>query len=96
VVPCILRTRLSKFDGITDPLSIAGGVIAIIQIADKVISVCKGYITRFRDALRDLRTIMIEIGRVKAVLEVHESLTAGHDNADTPSLLARHPSFFGG
>jgi hypothetical protein len=57
-----------------DPLSITAGVIAIIQIADRIISVCKDYITAVKDAPNDLRTILIEVGSVKSLLEVTELL----------------------
>ncbi|KAI9778079.1 MAG: hypothetical protein M1839_008383 [Geoglossum umbratile] len=60
-----------------DPSSIAAGVIAIIQIADRIVSICRGYLTTVEDAPRDLRNIMMEVGSVKSVLEVLESLAQG-------------------
>jgi hypothetical protein len=55
-----------------DPLSIAGSVITIIQIADRIISICKDYITTVKDAPTDLRRVAMEVGGIKSVLEVLE------------------------
>jgi hypothetical protein len=41
-----------------DPLSLAASVIAIIQLADRIISVCKDYVTTVKDAPNDLRAIL--------------------------------------
>jgi hypothetical protein len=57
-----------------DPLSITSGAIAIIQIASSVISLCKDYISSVADAPKDLRTILIEVGSIKCVLETLELL----------------------
>jgi hypothetical protein len=57
-----------------DPLSITASVIALIQISSTIISVCKGYISAVKDAPHDLRTCLIEVGSIKSVLEVLESL----------------------
>jgi hypothetical protein len=53
-----------------DPPSLAAGVIAIIQLADKIISARKGYVPRAKDAPNDLWVIIIEAGSVKCVLEL--------------------------
>lgn len=57
-----------------DPLSAAASVIAVVQIADRIIDMCKTYITGVKDAPADLRAILIEVGSVKCVLEVIELL----------------------
>jgi hypothetical protein len=64
-----------------DPFSITSGVIAIIQIASAVISICKDYITTVTDAPKDLRTILIEVGSIKCVLETLELLVSKDDGA---------------
>src|SRR5438034_6514515 len=66
-----------------DPLSIAAGSIAVNQIADRIVSVCKDYISTVRDAPKDLRAIMIEVGGVKSALEVLQFLISqeGDDKA---------------
>jgi hypothetical protein len=57
-----------------DPLSLTAGVIAIIQMADKIISVCKDYVTAVKDAPKDLPkdlwTIMFEVASLKCIVEV--------------------------
>ena len=57
-----------------DPLSAAASVIAVVQIADRIIDMCKAYIMGVKDAPADLRAILIEVGSVKCVLEVIELL----------------------
>jgi hypothetical protein len=70
-----------------DPLSITGSIIACISIADRVISVFKDYITTVKDAPNDLRTIAIEIGSIKCVLEMLEPLvTLGNYDSRSPIL----------
>ncbi|KAH0553118.1 hypothetical protein GP486_006694 [Trichoglossum hirsutum] len=70
-----------------DPLSIVASVAAIIQITDRIISICKSYITTVKDAPRDLRMIMIETGSIRIVLEVLESLASGEINEDSSIIL---------
>lgn len=60
-----------------DPVSITASVIAIIQIAEKIVSVCKDYIATVKDAPSDLRTILIEVGSLKCVLEALELSVSG-------------------
>jgi hypothetical protein len=57
-----------------DPLSAASSVIAVVQIADRIIDLCRAYITGVKDAPAELRAILIEVGSVKCVLEVIELL----------------------
>lgn len=51
-----------------DPFSITAGVIAVIGLADRIISLCQVYVATFRDAPNDLRTIMVEAGSLKSVV----------------------------
>jgi hypothetical protein len=57
-----------------DPLSITASVVAIVQIASTIISVCKDYVTTVANAPKDLRTILIQVGSVKCILETLELL----------------------
>jgi hypothetical protein len=59
-----------------EPLSAAASVIAVVQIADRVIDICRAYITGVHDAPADLRAILIEVGSIKCVLEVIELLNS--------------------
>lgn len=51
-------------------------MIAIIQIADRIIGLCKFYIETARDAPSDLRIILIETSALKTILENLNFLTA--------------------
>jgi len=55
-----------------EPLSAVASAIAVVQVADRVISVCKAYITGVHDAPIELRAVLIEVGSLKCVLEVLE------------------------
>jgi hypothetical protein len=55
-------------------MEVAASVIAIIQMAKTIGSVCGSYISRYKDAPKDLRSIIIEVGSVKSVLEVLQLL----------------------
>jgi hypothetical protein len=66
-----------------DPLSAAASVIAVVQIADRIIDLCKAYITGVKDAPVDLRAILIEVGSVKCVLEVIELLDSTGNGVST-------------
>ena len=51
-------------------------MIAIIQMADRIIGLCKFYIETARDAPSDLRVILIETSALKTILENLNFLTA--------------------
>jgi hypothetical protein len=53
-------------------MDVLGTTIAIVQITDRTIDICKSYIKGVRDAPADLRHILIEVGSLKCVLEVLE------------------------
>ncbi|KAK3689399.1 hypothetical protein B0T22DRAFT_513785 [Podospora appendiculata] len=48
-----------------EAIALAASVTAIVQIADRVIGVCKHYIRTARDAPSDLRTILVETSTLK-------------------------------
>lgn len=52
-----------------DPLSISASIFAVIQMANRIIGVCKNYIEAVRDTPSDLRAILIEISAIKSLLE---------------------------
>ena len=72
-----------------DPLSLTASVIAIIQLADGIISVCKDYVTTVKDAPNDLRTIFMEVGSVKCVFELLELVIPRDDNDNIPVILEK-------
>jgi Fungal N-terminal domain of STAND proteins len=53
-----------------DPLSVTASVIAILQLSGKIISACVAYTSSIKDAPRDLRTIIVEIHSLQAVIRV--------------------------
>ncbi|KAH0436668.1 L-galactose dehydrogenase [Colletotrichum camelliae] len=52
-----------------EAFGLVASIFATVQIADRVISLCKRYIESIRDAPSDLRTILVEVSAMKAVLE---------------------------
>ena len=52
-----------------EPLSIAAGVIAVIQIANSITKLCKFYIENAGDATTDLRSILLETSTLKTVMK---------------------------
>ncbi|KAF5487000.1 Vegetative incompatibility protein HET-E-1 [Colletotrichum siamense] len=52
-----------------EAIGLVASIFATVQIADRVISLCKRYIESIQDAPSDLRTILIETSSVKAILE---------------------------
>jgi hypothetical protein len=57
-----------------DPISTVASVIAPVQVVDRIISLCKAYITGVYNAPADLRAILIKVGSIKYILEVIELL----------------------
>lgn len=64
---------------------VAANIIAIIQIADRVIGLCKFYLGNVHDAPSDLRAIFVEISAIKTSLESLQFLDSC--NSRRPSLL---------
>ncbi|KAL5323933.1 hypothetical protein ACEPPN_008475 [Leptodophora sp. 'Broadleaf-Isolate-01'] len=69
-----------------DPLSVAASTFAIVQIADRIITLCKQYLSGVHDAPAELRIIAVEVGSVKCVLEVLEIPSAGGAGTIQPIL----------
>ena len=72
-----------------DTVSAVASAIAIYQIADRVIDLCRAYIKGVRDAPSDLRAIIIEVGGLKSVLEVIELLDESHGAEDNIKILEK-------
>lgn len=64
-----------------EAIAVGASVIAIIQMADRIIGLCKYYIQTAHDAPSDLRTIFIETSAIKATLESLEYLDK-HDSSN--------------
>ena len=65
-----------------EAIAVGASAIAVIQIADRIISLCKFYIETARDAPSDLRSIFIELSALKTTLESVEFLEK-HDRANS-------------
>jgi hypothetical protein len=73
-----------------EAVAAVASIITIIQIAESIISTCKAYIRDVKDAPSDLRTILIEVGSVKCVLEALElSISSEDDNQEESHLLRK-------
>jgi len=46
-----------------------GTVLAVIQMADRIVALCKHYVDALRDAPADLRSILVEISMLKTIFE---------------------------
>lgn len=57
-----------------EAFGLIASVFATIQIADRVVSICKHYIENVRDAPSDLRTILVECSSVGTILHNVEFL----------------------
>lgn len=72
-----------------DPFSAVASAIALVQIADRIVALCKAYITGVSDAPTELRAILIEVGSVKCVLEVVELLDPSRGRGDSIGILEK-------
>lgn len=67
-----------------EALAVGASVIAIIQISDRIIGLCKFYVETARDAPSDLRVILIETSALKTILE-NLNFLAACDGPDSPA-----------
>lgn len=57
-----------------EAIALGASIIAIYQIADRVIGLCKLYIETVHDAPSDLRKILVEVSALKAIFQDLEFL----------------------
>ena len=67
-------------------VAVAASVIAIIQMTDRVIDLCKSYIESVHDAPSNLRRLLIETSALKTVLDNLNFLTKC--NSDVSALMS--------
>lgn len=71
-------------------VAFGASVIAFIQLADRVVSLSKFYLEALDDCPHDIKTILVEITSLKALLETLNFLIGAKPDADnSSSLLAR-------
>jgi len=61
-------------------------VIAIIQVVDRVIDLCRFYVETAKEASSDIRSILLETSILKTVLENVKFLIQQQQNVTTPGL----------
>jgi len=66
-----------------EAVALGASIIAIFQIADRVIGLCKLYIETVRDAPSDLRTVLIETSTMKTILENVQFLMSCNNKPST-------------
>lgn len=72
-----------------EALAVAGSVFAIVQVADRVIDLCKYYLRTVSDAPSDLRLILMEVSTLKTILKNANFLSeAQPDASDTIKTLS--------
>jgi hypothetical protein len=71
-----------------EAVAFVASVAGIIQLADRIIELCKFYIETARQAPSDLRAILIETSTIKTILENLQFLIAVNSNNISPSLKA--------
>jgi len=64
-------------------IAVGASVIAIIQITDRIIGMCKFYVETARDASPDLRVILLETSTLKTIFENLNFLTACNSGVST-------------
>ena len=70
-----------------DPLSITASVVAILGLAEKIISSCRSYLSSIRDAPSDLRSILIEVSSLKSIVENLQFLVTHGADGDHSQIV---------
>ena len=68
-------------------MEFAASLIAVVGLADKVISRCHRYLSAVKGCPSDLRTILLEISSIKAVIENLEFLRSNSPDPHLKQLL---------
>ncbi|KAK3989069.1 hypothetical protein QBC44DRAFT_95226 [Cladorrhinum sp. PSN332] len=72
-----------------DPLSLAAGVIAVIQVAGQIIKICKKYTEGIQDAPADLRAMHAEISTLKTLFDsLNDAISTLANPKDAHALQA--------
>jgi hypothetical protein len=77
----ISRAIMYQFSFAMDPYSVAAGVIAFIQLADRVFGLWRSYIQAIEDGPHDLCILGIEITSLKDILENLNSSVTNEANS---------------
>ena len=69
-------------------LGVVASIIAVVQAAEAIIKVCKGYIEGVQDYPSDLRRVLLEVSTLKDIFANLEFLN-DNDGAGTSPILTR-------
>lgn len=75
-----------------DPLSVITSVIAVLQAANAVISICYDFKAAMKDVPKTLTWIIAEIQELRSVLEMMDQLASRDSNPDSGFLLKQRRS----
>jgi len=76
-----------------DPLSIIASVIAVLQAANAVISICYDFKAVMKDIPKTLSWIITEIQELRSVLEMMDQLASRDSTSDSGFSLKQRRSF---
>ncbi|KAK0670971.1 hypothetical protein QBC41DRAFT_345003 [Cercophora samala] len=71
-----------------DGLSVVASVIAVIQITERVITVCRSYIQHVKDHPKEIRVILLEVSSLKAILENLPFLNSDTSDSEDSAIFA--------
>ncbi|KAF7559303.1 hypothetical protein G7046_g4857 [Stylonectria norvegica] len=69
-----------------EPIGLIGTLIAIVQVCNKVVSVCYEYRSGFKDAPKDISRILDEVASVRNIAERLVSIAEADYSSSLPSL----------
>ncbi|KAI3316746.1 hypothetical protein HD806DRAFT_527622 [Xylariaceae sp. AK1471] len=74
-----------------EPISVAASIIAIIQLADRVVTLCNYYVEALRDVPTEIKIILVEISQVSAFFGVFQNLDISSESQFLSRLDTRRP-----
>jgi hypothetical protein len=69
-----------------DPLSCAASIIAVIQLTGSIAGICGGYISKVKNAPKDILDLQMEISSLGGVLELLDKLLRGPNGKKLTTL----------
>lgn len=74
-----------------DPVSLTANIVAILHVANRVITLCKKFLEAVRDAPCDIRLILVEVSTLRAILDnLHFLVSEGHGPPTLSALTRDH------
>lgn len=87
-----LEPNIPRSSSMAEIAGVAASVIAVIQIADRIVGLCKFYIESNSDTPSDLLAILIETSTLKTIFENLEFLITSHNAASVILKLLSDPN----